>query len=55
MGIWKGLGQGFTGVAELPNACMHVEHRVKEDEYEQLQVIRDALGLPSKRLNATPV
>ena len=37
MSVWKGLGQGFTGVAESPNACRHVKHRVKEDKYEQLQ------------------
>ena len=37
MSIWKGLGQGFTGVAESPNACRHVGKRVKVDKYEQLQ------------------
>ena len=36
--------QGFTGVTEFPNAYMPVEQRVKEDQYEQLQVIGDALG-----------
>ena len=37
MSMSKGLGQGFTDVAESPNACRHVEQRVKEDKYEQLQ------------------
>ena len=37
MSIWKGLGQGFTSVAESPNACRDVKQRVKEDKYEQLQ------------------
>ena len=37
MRIWKGLGQGFTGVAESPNPSRHVKQRVKEDIYEQLQ------------------
>ena len=55
MSIWKGLAQGFTDVAELPNACRHVEQRVQEDKYEQLQPIGDALRWPSKKLNATPV
>ena len=37
MSIWKGLGQGFTGDAESPKACRHLEQRVKEDKYERLQ------------------
>ena len=37
MSIWKGLGQGCTGVAESPNACRHVKQRVKEHKYEQPQ------------------
>ena len=37
MSIWKGLGLGFAGDAESPNVCRHVEQRVKEDKYEQLQ------------------
>ena len=55
MSIWKGLGQGTTGVAELPNACRQFEQRVKQDKYEPLQVIGDALGWSSKTPNATPV
>ena len=55
MSIWKGLGHGFPGVAELTNAGRHVKQRVKQDKYEQLQVIGDALGWSSRTLNATPV
>ena len=55
MSLWKRLGEGFNGVAELPNACRHIEQRVKEHKYGQLQGIGDALSWPSKTLNATPV
>ena len=37
MNVWKGLGQGFTGVADSQNACMHLKQRVKEEKYEPLQ------------------
>ena len=45
MSIRKGVEQGFTGVVELPNVCRHVQQRVKEDKYEQVQVIGDELGV----------